>query len=648
MYRQYLPNIVHFCDNETMADSSGSIHNEQAPTKHNRLCDEKNIWQVMREHVDFADDANPPRDNLSTVPSFRVVKQRAKRNVLLLDISGSMSSNNRIEKLGQVASIYILLTADDDDELGMVVFNDQPSTRSQMVTISESTRLDLLELIPTRDDIGDATGIGSGLSEAIDVLENGGNDAAGGCIILVSDGEENRSPYIDDVQSTIVDKGVCVHTIALGVDASHNMEQLPLATDGKSFYYSENPYSNALNEAFITIAKQDTNALDQSVQIYSNTILVDDRTTSTIDITVDSSIGRETQFIFSYLDSQAVQITLNSPSGTVIDQSSSFYVLDTTFQVVRISIPGTAETGSWSVSIYNPSSTAQYVSVTVQSKSRDSGQYPISVTSEWSVYVIRPPEKLVLYVTIAKGTIPVLNAAVIATIERPNSDPIELTMADNGAGADITKDDGTYTSYFTAFNGDDSAPTTHLCACAKTMTMIDNDGHIDDDGHVNAANNGRDTVISPSRRVGFGSVIDPDYEGDVLVIEDEETGSFQRAANGGSFTCSGTSCSGSSDLYPPSKIIDLQVKTIAYRFREVTIEFTAPGDDLDYGNVTSYEIWMHTDFSTMQADHESGTYVFCVVAVDDVDNKSPRSNIVTVSMNDFNGGYALLIALLIL
>ncbi|XP_077868639.1 calcium-activated chloride channel regulator 4A-like, partial [Saccoglossus kowalevskii] len=117
-------------------------------------------------------------------------------------------------------------------------------------------------------------------------------------------------------------------------------------------------------------------------------------------------------------------------------------------------------------------------------------------------------------------TIPVLNAAVIATIERPNNDPIELTMADNGAGADITKYDGTYTSYFTAFNGDDRYS-------AK----------------VNVANNGRDTVISPSRRVGFGSVIDQDYEGNVMAIEDEETGSFQRAANGGSFTCSGTSCS---------------------------------------------------------------------------------------------------------
>ena len=56
----------------------------------------------MREHQDFANGKNPPREVDSTAPEFRIVRQQQKRTVLVLDTSGSMGNNRKIKILAQV------------------------------------------------------------------------------------------------------------------------------------------------------------------------------------------------------------------------------------------------------------------------------------------------------------------------------------------------------------------------------------------------------------------------------------------------------------------------------------------------------------------------------------------------------------------
>ncbi|XP_006813356.2 calcium-activated chloride channel regulator 1-like [Saccoglossus kowalevskii] len=646
MYRQYLPQIIHFCDNKTFADTAGSIHNVESPSKQNKLCDEKSVWEIMREHVDFADGANPPRAGCDvTVPEFRFVKQRGSRIAMVLDVSGSMAGE-RIIKLGQVVNIYITDWVSNGDELGMVEFSDSATTLSQLVTIDASTRAQLSALIPTTTD--GSTSIGAGLLKGIEVLQDGDISRLGGCLLVVSDGEENTSPYISEVIPTLIAKGICVDVIAFSEQASLNLELLPTSTGGRAFFYSESATSNALNEAFAAIATRGQSVLQQSIPLYSNTIAIDGGTTFVFSFVIDASIGINTELVFNYLQLTDIDVTLQAPNGSTVDNNSPFYDLDSTFKVLRIKVPGIAEVGTWNVSIKNPSMSTEHVGVTVQSKSSVPGEYPITVTSEWSTNTVTPPEKLILYVTVSKGITPVLNAHVVATVERPSGDSVQLIMADSGGGADITKDDGVYSSYFTAFAG------------VERYSV-----------KVEVTNTGDDTVISPSRVVGFGSITNPDLPSTGQQPEDESTGTFQRIANGGSVTCDGSSaCSGLNDLYPPAKIVDLQVTKISYDDRNITLQFTAPGDDLDFGNATSYEIWMDTDFSAMFSNYENTTnttqdlfvegvlsspkspgqtevfnivvptqgditYVFCVVAIDDGGNKSPRSNIVSASMKYF-------------
>ena len=48
--------------------------------------------------------------------------------------------------------------------------------------------------------------------------------------MLLSDGEENRGPYIDEVKDAIVDAGVIVDTIAFTQAAEKKMQELAILT----------------------------------------------------------------------------------------------------------------------------------------------------------------------------------------------------------------------------------------------------------------------------------------------------------------------------------------------------------------------------------------------------------------------------------
>lgn len=42
--------IVDFCDEDV---ARSERHDREAPNKHNRLCDSRSNWEIMREHPDF-------------------------------------------------------------------------------------------------------------------------------------------------------------------------------------------------------------------------------------------------------------------------------------------------------------------------------------------------------------------------------------------------------------------------------------------------------------------------------------------------------------------------------------------------------------------------------------------------------------------
>ena len=92
--------IKHFCNDENDGPTE-NIHNKESPNEHNRLCNQRSVWDVIKYSTDFHDSntsasINNPVDVNDTTPQFEIIQHQnsSKNFVLVLDSSGSMSGVN--------------------------------------------------------------------------------------------------------------------------------------------------------------------------------------------------------------------------------------------------------------------------------------------------------------------------------------------------------------------------------------------------------------------------------------------------------------------------------------------------------------------------------------------------------------------------
>ncbi|KAL3851882.1 hypothetical protein ACJMK2_015581 [Sinanodonta woodiana] len=76
---QFIQEIETFCDDEQT--NYKTLHNSEAPSKHNHLCEYRSTWDVITSTGDFHNNKNPPRDlsDSELVPQFRVLKATSRR-----------------------------------------------------------------------------------------------------------------------------------------------------------------------------------------------------------------------------------------------------------------------------------------------------------------------------------------------------------------------------------------------------------------------------------------------------------------------------------------------------------------------------------------------------------------------------------------
>ncbi|CAG0924980.1 unnamed protein product, partial [Notodromas monacha] len=114
MYLRNLPNITHFCDSKT--------HVKQAPTKHNVLCNGKDVDSIISANDDFKDVfevAAPVGDT-----EFEILRASSRRVVFALDRSNATSEQNVWSALGPrlYALLHVLNRTEPNMEIGLVEF----------------------------------------------------------------------------------------------------------------------------------------------------------------------------------------------------------------------------------------------------------------------------------------------------------------------------------------------------------------------------------------------------------------------------------------------------------------------------------------------------------------------------------------------
>ncbi|XP_033644315.1 calcium-activated chloride channel regulator 1-like [Asterias rubens] len=620
MYSTYpLQEITKFCDVDGQDESS--YHNREAPNKHNRLCSRRSNWEILKEHEDFKNGNNPATEigDQGLVPSFTIVQHGEARVVLLLDTSGSMKNDQKFLKMISSSANFLSSIVIDGSSVGIVEFNFQAFKLKELTAItSDSDRDELLQALPDKAD--GWTAIGDGLLKAIEVLSTGSQDPKGGIIMLISDGEEKHGadsnpnphdlPYVADVMDDVINSGVIVDTLAFSQGASTLLPSISKATGGKTFFYSNEPGSNTLYDAFAaTMERGDVIDADKRVQLTGTSWSLASSEERDGSFFMDTTLGRRTEFSFSWTKKnvRGIDVTITTPSGRFIDSSYEGYGVDTSFRILTVKIRDIAEAGSWKYTVVNWYNEIQEIAISISSHPASDDVDPIVVTSELSGSVtdFANGEPLTAFAEIRQGFSPMIYANVWATIERPAGyDPVRLRLLDNGAGADITKNDGVYSRTFTEFSG-----------VGYYGIRIDVDNNDGDAIIIDST-----TAFSKAR-----PIVDPDQAFNLPAIggvkipfpgaqPEEPTGrpapSFSRGTSGGSsyvkelpagFTPGG-------DYFPPDDVLDLRVKQTVFSQSTVVLTWTAPGDDLDNGAASLYEIIRAESVLAWQNDSSPGSH----------------------------------------
>eukprot|EP00057_Strongylocentrotus_purpuratus_P015405 XP_011669879.1 PREDICTED: calcium-activated chloride channel regulator 1-like [Strongylocentrotus purpuratus] len=385
-------------------------------------------------------------------------------------------------------------------------------------------------------------------------------------MLLLSDGGENRVPYIREKYDDIENSGFIIDTITISNAADQQMEDLSNSTSGISSFCSDTGPVNCLIDAFhgIITERPDVGMEPVPVQIYSTVVIIErDSGFSIISVVIDAELGNETVIVVTWAKSHSISIVLTGPDGTRVDYTDSRYHIDMDNKIVTINLP-LAQVGRWNVtiSVIQLGVGVEYASVSVTSKPTTQEYSPVTVTVFLGSHEVNYADTpaLAIYAQVQRDYESVLNADVTAIIS-DTFNTTTRTLRDDGVEPDLTPNDGTYSAYFISFTSN-----------GRYNVKVDVIGYDVAENQRRKRSTEVETAVEPS---------------------------FMRTASGGVFKVQGYTPN-AADILPPSRIQDLVYTSFSYDNSTVTLRWTAVGDDLDQGTAYNNELRYSTNFNDVR------------------------------------------------
>ena len=179
-------------------------------------------------------------------------------------------------------------------------------------------------------------------------MEKNGKQAAGGNLLLISDGGENLRPRINDVKPSVIKKGITVDTIQYGIEAEEKLKTLAAETGGIAFYFSGSEDSTTLKDAFTTtVTLRDGCDTSRAVQIESRSISIRKNFQHVGHVYLDSSIGKKTDFTFTIdkydRSNDDFSVTILTPKAKEISLSNSSLNINNDLKTITVRVPRLAD-----------------------------------------------------------------------------------------------------------------------------------------------------------------------------------------------------------------------------------------------------------------------------------------------------------------
>lgn len=573
MFMPPLTSINTFCD-----DTEEHKHNTDAPTPHNKLCDMRSTWDVISSTDDFR-GITDPISRRST--EFRIVKgQRHIRIVFVLDVSASMGLENKINMLHQAAARSLEDHVPDGSDVGIVTFSDDATVVAPMTTLSTASRQVLKNALPK--NAKGSTAIGKALITSVQELERNGETAENAALLLMTDGEENEEPYINDVLPTLLQKRVRVFSVPVGKEADKGLRVLSERT-GETVYSITNTtkLADKLAEMFAAVITTQQEKSERPETVFKRSVPLTSARTS-LDVMVDNELGRNTMFIATGAPGETTAMMALSPTGKEI-----LAQYDYDLQRHKVIVPD-RETGKWRVVLISHPTHRRddTVTVTVTSEAQDPRVQPVrlrSFFSSRSLKAVGSSTLFKIYAELRKENVPVVGAKVSATVVTPLGNKVHVPLKDRGDGADVRARDGIYSAFFVHFN-------------RPGRYSVDVEAAGDSETHLHPS---KMNLVSGSH--GWNR---PKRS---ATVADSSVTEFSRYENAGTFVVHSLQ---RAVVYPPASVRDLRVDSAARiddGSRLVTVSWTSPGAHLDQDVCTRLQVHAATSpvplLSTQKADN---------------------------------------------
>jgi hypothetical protein len=377
-------------------------------------------------------------ENIEWIPHYGV------KQVLCIDRSGSMTSNNRIALAKTGANLYVDLL-EEHDLISVTSYASSASVNYSLTEITSTNENVVKTTAKSRINSINASGntaIGYGLNTSISQIQSQPEISGKEAILLLSDGWHNTGPHPSNYYNTIKNRGVNVYTVALGAGSDANLMTAIADETGGNYYYAR--YAWELPSIFANIYSiiHDNNLLAFTTNIINAGISFIDRTQ--IDPFVDT-----VKFIISWEGNVIPKFEIITPQGERIQEGTNTtnikYLSGANYKFFVILNP---QIGQWEMEVSNESSSLP-INYNISAITKDEG---IQFNVKPNKYVFTYPEAVHLKAEVIANK-PVDGAIVRGFITRPDGSQTSIILYDDGAiehGDDLPYD-GIYSNYFRSY-----------------------------------------------------------------------------------------------------------------------------------------------------------------------------------------------------
>lgn len=590
----FIATVRTFCDDAN--------HVPTAPTKHNLLCNKRSTWDVISKHPDITTTASGDfQGNISYSIQHSTTDPSSDRFVFLLDVTEKMGPKglfHRWEYLRDAVRQFIMTKAADGSQVAVISFGSSVAPHD-LVTLNATNRKELSDLVKENPGPDAYKNLSLAIRIAANVLGESGK------IILITENLEN---HVEDRMALVESaNGLPVQPILYPADPG-------VSTD----LYWPVAEMNDLEPQVVNNTLVDTSQsvecliqLTQFIQMACQSAYVEvtsgrsNQTSNVITlVVVDASMYESEFFIEILADGSTInEYFVEGPSATEQDLA-----LNSTRSII---FRGKfLQNGIYSVIFITPVPfQGIYASIYAVATSVDNQPiFSIDVSASAPLsnltFTRDPPRAPIIYAMLSDGTHPILFAELIATIRVQGLEDVysfDLKLWDNGIEGDVTGNDGTYSSYLIGVEREG----------ILTISVSASD------------NNGTAMKVAAASPASVSAApIDPDLDlaccgsslripGDLLT----SAGTFNFSSSEGIHGQS-TGTFPDANAYPPGRVTDLKgVRVDA----ELTLTFTATGEDFNVGQASSYNVKDVLDpafILPVNISVDAGTTISTIVSVD--------------------------------